>query len=307
MATTITKLFPTGILQTAVGLDEITYSSIKISPTGVYAAQFDEVNLSAGTAERKTNTGTYQVSGYFDEYTLAQPPSIGSTSSTVTPTLNGSVTIGTTNGSPFSPATNNYVITAPGTVPPYNTVSTPGVAGFNFGTGNFTMEWFQYQTDTNSFPRPFWYTNSGTPTTSYWGVSIEGGTFYFWSPGLNSMANSVQLGTYKNTWVHFAVVRSSGSIRLYKNGTQIGSTVANSVSMATTNGTLHIGGKPYGSLTSEQFGGSITDFRICNIAVYTGNFTTPTGPLGQTADANPYGGSNTSAIAAGQCAMLLNP
>ena len=230
---------------------------------------------------------------------------IGPTNSTATPTLNGAVTVGTTNGSPFSPAVNNYVVTAPGTVPPYNTASTPGVSGLNFGTGNFTIEWFQYETDSNGFPRPIWYANAGT-STLYWGVSLEG-TFYFWNSGLNSMASSVQLGTYKNTWTHFAVVRSSSVIKLYKNGTQVGGNVSNSTNMTTTNGTLYVGGKPYGGLTSEQFGGSITSVRVCNVAVYTGNFTTPTSPLGQTQSANPYGGSNTSAITSGQCAILLNP
>ena len=68
---TITKLFPTGVLQSSVEFDEITHSTIKVSETNVFAAQFDEVNLAAGTAERRTSTGTYLVSGYFDEYTLA--------------------------------------------------------------------------------------------------------------------------------------------------------------------------------------------------------------------------------------------
>lgn len=231
---------------------------------------------------------------------------IGSTTSTATPTNMGSATVGTTNGSPFSPAVNNYVIPAPTSVPPYNYVSTPGVSGLNFGTGDFTIEWFQYQTDSNSFARPFWYTDTGL-STLYWGVSIEGGVFYFWNAGLNSLATSVQLGTYKNTWVHFAVVRSSGSLKLYKNGTQVGSTLTNTTSMVTTNGQLNVGAKPYGGLTTEQFGGSITSFRVCNIAVYTGNFTMPTSKLAQTQSANPYGGSNTSAISSGQCAILLNP
>ena len=44
-------------------------TAIRVSNTGVYAAQFDEVNLAAGTAERKTSTGTYLVSGYFNEVT----------------------------------------------------------------------------------------------------------------------------------------------------------------------------------------------------------------------------------------------
>jgi len=76
MATTLTKLFPNGVLQTRVELDEITYSSIKVGPSGVYAAQFDEISLSTSTAERRTSTGTYLVSGYFDEYTIAPPPPI---------------------------------------------------------------------------------------------------------------------------------------------------------------------------------------------------------------------------------------
>jgi len=190
-------------------------------------------------------------------------------------------------------------------VPPYNYYSTPGTAGFNVGTGNFTVEWFQYQTDSNAFPRVFWYSN-GTNAV-YWGVSIEGGTFYFWNTGANSLASSAQIGTYKNTWVHFAVVRTGTSLRLYKNGTQIGSTLTNSASMATTSGTLYLGAKPYGANPAEQFGGSITSFRFCNIAVYSGNFTAPTSKLAQTQAANPYGGSNTAAITAGQCVVLLNP
>jgi len=46
MATTITKLFPTGILQSSVAFDEVAYSSVKVRPAGVYAALFDEVTQS---------------------------------------------------------------------------------------------------------------------------------------------------------------------------------------------------------------------------------------------------------------------
>jgi hypothetical protein len=76
MTTTISKLFPTGILQTGVTLDEVTYGSIKVGTNGVFASEFDEVTLTGTTAERRTNIGTYQVSGYFDEYTLTQIPEI---------------------------------------------------------------------------------------------------------------------------------------------------------------------------------------------------------------------------------------
>lgn len=49
-------------------------TAIRVSTSGVYAAQFDEVSLAAGTAERRTSTGTYMVSGYFDEYTYSIAP-----------------------------------------------------------------------------------------------------------------------------------------------------------------------------------------------------------------------------------------
>lgn len=43
-------------------------SKMRFSPTGVYSGEFDEVNLGSGVAERRKSDGTYQVSGYFDEY-----------------------------------------------------------------------------------------------------------------------------------------------------------------------------------------------------------------------------------------------
>ena len=69
----ITRLFSTGVLQSSVELDEVTYESIKVSPAGVYASEFDETTLTAGTAERRTSTGVYQVSGSFDEVTPFTP------------------------------------------------------------------------------------------------------------------------------------------------------------------------------------------------------------------------------------------
>jgi hypothetical protein len=70
---TISRLYPTGVLETTKELDEVTYNSIKVGVDGVYAAQFDETNLDIGTAERRTSDGTYMVSGYFDEYTMVAP------------------------------------------------------------------------------------------------------------------------------------------------------------------------------------------------------------------------------------------
>jgi hypothetical protein len=76
MATTVTKLFPTGILQSSVELDEhSTNNIIRVSLGGVFAGEFDEVTIhGTGPAERRTRSGTYMVSGHFDEYTLRPIP-----------------------------------------------------------------------------------------------------------------------------------------------------------------------------------------------------------------------------------------
>jgi hypothetical protein len=200
--------------------------------------------------------------------------------------------------SPFSGGGNSY--STSGSTSSY--ISIPGKSGLDFGTGDYTIEWFQYETDANPFPRPFWY--GSTPT---YGVSLEGGTFYYWpAGGANSLGS---LGTWKNTWVHFAVVRIANKLYAYKNGTLISSAtgVANSTNHTDIVSNLIIGAKS-GGLSSEQFGGYITNFRIVKgLGVYTGNFTRPTSALTAITIANPYGGSNTQAIPGGNTTLLLVP
>lgn len=226
---------------------------------------------------------------------------IGNTSSTASPTLAAGVNTGTSpNGSPFSTTVNSYYWTAGATVPPYYYASVPGSAGFAFGTGDFTVEWFQYETDTNSFPRIWWY-----GTSPSLGVSIESGTFYAWAPSFTALKTGL---SQKNAWRHFALVRISGKAYLYYDGAlqNAGGTTFTS-NITDTSSTFYIGSKAGSGLASEQFGGSITSFRICKgLGVYTGNFTKPTSPLGQTQSANPYGGANTAAISS-ECVLLLNP
>jgi len=62
---------------TVSNINGVTYNSLtplyfpmmRVSTTGIYAIQFDEVNLDSSVAERRKSDGTYQVPGYFDEYT----------------------------------------------------------------------------------------------------------------------------------------------------------------------------------------------------------------------------------------------
>lgn len=222
---------------------------------------------------------------------------IGSISSTVSPTLNGT---STTSSNPYTGITaNSYSMNGTS-----NYLSIPASSNWAFGTGDFTVEWWQYMTSQPSNPRVFAVGNY--PSTSV-GVSIEGGTFYVWESNAFRFSYSLTAGGYLNQWVHFAVVRISGQTSVYKNGTKIGSTYADTNDINNSSTVFNIGQESTAT-SGSYFPGYITSFRVCKgLGVYTGNFTAPTSQLGQTQAANPYGGSNTSAISAGQCVLLLNP
>lgn len=154
-----------------------------------------------------------------------------------------------------------------------------------FRTGDFTIEWWQYQTDNISYPRVFsmgtWNGIAALGATI--AVSIESGRFYFWTGG--TLINFGSVGTYKDTWVHFAITRSDSSVRVFKDGVQLGNTVTTTYDFNDSTNGLRIGNET--DLTYEQssFGGYITNFRwIKGTAVYTSNFTRPTSELTATSD-----------------------
>jgi hypothetical protein len=158
-------------------------------------------------------------------------------------------------------------------------LTVPGSANYALGTGDFTIEWWQYQTSVGSggaFPRVF---SVGTSPTASIAVSIEGGTFYFWEGSDGAPKFSSALTGYLNTWVQFAISRISGQTSVYKNGTQIGSTYADTNNINDSSSVLSIGRDMVAS-PSTYWPGYISNFRIIKgTGIYTGNFTTPTKPL----------------------------
>lgn len=233
---------------------------------------------------------------------VAASNSVGINDTSLTPSFSNPTfslnNVTTVAQSPFAGGGNSYSFDGLGT----STITSAGSADWAFGTGDFTIEWFQYETDNNSFPRIF-HRGLAYPAQEM-GVSIEGGTFYGWFKGATSFGSAVP---YKNAWTHFAVVRSGSNLKVFKNGTQLGSTVSNTTNFTDTSAALTVGRETSGT-AGTQFGGYITSFRwIKGLAVYTGNFTVPTSALTATASANPYGGSNTQAVPAGYTKLLLAP
>lgn len=137
-------------------------------------------------------------------------------------------------------------------------------------SSDFTIEWFQYQTDSNTVPRIF---QRGTYPDGTIGVSIELGVFYLWLAG--SPISIQSLSAYKNQWVHFAISRNSGVIRVFRNGTQIGSIISNNNAFTSTNN-LVIGNESTPSLGSAYGGYLYGPIWTNNVGKYPSNFTVPT-------------------------------
>jgi hypothetical protein len=79
---------------------------------------------------------------------------------------------------------------------------------------------------------------------------------------------------YDNNWHHVAVVRSSGTMNFYFDGSAQGSGTADSTNYSGAAGTLRIGAS--GAYISD-LNGYIDDLRITKgVARYTANFTPPT-------------------------------
>ena len=158
-------------------------------------------------------------------------------------------------------------------------LTTPLSSNLQFGTGDFTIECWSYMiARINSAPAIFSNYNSytvgalslfaghGSGTTTSYQVAINGAAF-----------PTIQGGTIEyNTWVHLAVVRNSGTIKLYVNGTSVGTPYSTAVTLNGVGSLFYIGSTG-DSLSTGYINGYIDELRITNgYARYTGNFTPST-------------------------------
>jgi len=157
-------------------------------------------------------------------------------------------------------------------------ISIPNSTDIQMGTGDFTIEWFQYQLpSTGTYQRIF---SIGTYAGQSIAMSQEGAdtskAIYMWASG------GVQQGitrNLQNAWYHFAITRASGSLRVFLGGTQIGTTAANSTNFNDAANVLRIGNESNTSAIAA-FNGYITNFHwVKGTALYTTNFTPPTQPI----------------------------
>jgi len=158
----------------------------------------------------------------------------------------------------------------------------PSSQNFNFGTGNFTMEGWFYQTGlSSSYPailsNPLTYNQAGAwgLLSSHASSGVRKLQFYCYNA---DSSNPLLLGTTTlsdNTWYYFALTRSDTTFRLFLNGTiEASATFGGSVTSVSSGLVVGI------NQTSYPFQGYIDDLRITKgYARYTTTFTPPTSAL----------------------------
>lgn len=165
-----------------------------------------------------------------------------------------------------------------------NFIIVPNSTNFAPGTGDFTVEWWQYVDSIPQYQRIFSIGTYATGITL--GVATQSGTMYFWIQSSNNGVGSSlgSYGTIIGSWNHFALVRNSGNVKLYKNGSNLSGAGVSNTNNATYNeakyfviGSESADGAASTIPGSTEFDGRLSQFRFVNgTALYTANFTPST-------------------------------
>ena len=170
-------------------------------------------------------------------------------------------------------------------------------AAFEFGTGNFTIEFWWYP-QTLSTTQPLVYHTNDIGVTGVGEFAIVYNTslglrFYI-NAGATTIDQGSTSGWSANQWYHVAAVRNGNTLTIYRNGVSIASGSVTGVTIGAAVVT-QVGGQSYDPLYST---GYISNYRVVKgRAVYTSAFTPPTVPLGATSGGtNPPQGTETSLL-----------
>ena len=144
---------------------------------------------------------------------------------------------------------------------------TAGSPAFNLSTGDWTIEAWVYRNVSGVAHQIISLFNSAGSNS---GLSIKINSSNLVQAD-NGVTGTTAAGTVSaNTWVHVAVVRSSGNTQIYVNGTAAGS----AITQAPNTAQFFRIGITVNDL--DPFNGYIDDLRITRYARYTANFTPPT-------------------------------
>jgi hypothetical protein len=206
-------------------------------------------------------------------------------------------------------SSNNFSLTVGGNpsvqaFSPFNptaaySAATNGGSGYFAGSGNyltfpnsiwtalagvnttFTVEAWVYRTAVDSQSGDICGTNvSGYTQSVTFNISTSGALqFSDWGNGSSYTATVTANGSVPlNAWTHVAASKSGSTMRLFVNGVLLATNTIVNASISTLDGSpANVAGRPAGA---TMFIGYMSSLRIVpGTAVYTANFTPPTGPL----------------------------
>ena len=220
-------------------------------------------------------TGTTVGDVHFPKVSLHLTCEGSNGSTTVTDSSNTNASITCIGSAQISTAQSKFGSSSLATASGDISISTTNI--FNFGTSDFTVEFWFYRTglgSSNNFivdGRPSG--NNSNTFVLYMPTSTTAPRYH--TASSDQITSSINLGT--NAWTHIAVVRNSGTTTLYMNGVSGGS-FSDSTDYIDTGGTTL--GFWAGSSTDYSMyttPGYFDDFRVTKgLARYTSNFTPPT-------------------------------
>jgi hypothetical protein len=170
----------------------------------------------------------------------------------------------------------------------YLVTDAPSTQLMTFGTGDFTIEFWAYVNSTVGDPFLFDFRPASTQGL-YPTLYFSSGTIRYYT-NTGDRITGPSLST--STWYHIALCRVASQTKLFINGTQVGSTYADTNSYLCGAGRPFIGGDS--RTATGNLNGYIDDFRISKgIGRYPYNFTPPTAELPNiggtvTLTADPY-------------------
>ena len=266
--------------------DGLTLSDGKITGTPLIAGTFNTtLSATAATSARTgTNTVTWIITLgdlYFGNTVLLVP---GDVRPALSDASTNNLQVSTQGGvlskqSPFSNPDGGSV-----TFTSYNQwVHIPaGSTAFQYGTGDYTVEcWLKFPGVRTQGSAIFDYSEPGysEPYMAFSSGTLQyriGGSWAYIAPVSVFYTDA---SSYKDGgWHHFALTRSSGSAKVFIDGTQFGSTFTDNYNYTRTT-SLRIFGINTGAASDAMYG-YCSNFRVVKgTALYTTNFTPPTQAL----------------------------
>ena len=176
-----------------------------------------------------------------------------------------------------------------------------GESGFAFSTNDFTIEtWIN---PTRNDTGVIWDARPASTNGNYGLLYFSGSGILEYNVNGSALMTSPVIAV--NAWTHVALVRTSGTIKLYINGVNVAS-ASDGTAYGIPSGRPVIGVTGW-NLSVAFFSGKMSNYRVVNgTAVYTGNFLPSTAPLTAITNTKLLTLQNSSLIDNSSSAVTVN-